>query len=149
MTKLNRYLLYAGFDKEEIQQLLPEVREENGRCVRIYLGISAGVFFACLLMSFLAGGALTANQLTYTVMVVISVLLYACARLLLPARPSLSTLLSILYMLSMYGFSFSVSLAHGTIPATAAVAICVNSSILNPLLCDMPRNGACFFILMP
>lgn len=123
MTKLKKYLLYAGFERKEIQKLLPEVREENGRCVRIYLGISASVFLACLLMSFAVGGALAVNQPVYAVMLAISVVLYGCARAILPAHPRLSTLISVLYILSMYGFSFTISMTHGSIPATAAVAI--------------------------
>ena len=123
MTKLKKYLLYAGLEKEEFEPLLPEVRLENGRSVLIYLGISAGVFLACLLMCLKVGGALAVNQPVYTVMVAVSIVLYVCARWLLPAHPGLSTPLSILYILSMYGYSFTVSLTHGSIPATAAVAI--------------------------
>ena len=123
MTKLKKYLLYAGLEKEEFEPLLPEVRLENGRSVRIYLGISAGVFLACLLMCLKVGGALAVNQTVYTVMVAVSIVLYVSARWLLPAHPGLSTPLSILYILSMYGYSFTVSLTHESIPATAAVAI--------------------------
>ena len=125
MRGLIKALLYAGLDKEEIRELLPEARQENARFLRIYAAITTAVFVVCLLASVIAGGQLEINKPIYLTMIVVSVLIYVNVKVTMRRKPALSTLLSIAYVLSMYGYSFAVSLVHSEMQGTAAVAILV------------------------
>ena len=125
MSAFKKALLYAGLEKEEIRELMPEARHENGRFVRIYALITAVVFILCLLASLIAGGQLEMNKPIYLSMIVISVVIYVNTKVTMKKHTKLSTLLAILYILSMYGYSFAVSLMHSDMQGTAAVAILV------------------------
>ena len=118
-------LLYSGLDKKEASELLPEARRENGRFLRIYTLFTSIVFVACLIASFIAGGHLNVNKPIYLIMIVLNVLIYVCVKTVARKRPSLSTPLSVAYILGMYGYSFAVSLVHENMQGTAAVAILV------------------------
>ena len=122
---LSKMLLYAGLEKKEMRELLPEARRENGRFLRIYTIFTAIVFIACLAASFIAGGHLNVNKPIYMIMLVINVLIYMGVKTVMRKRPSLSTPLSVAYILGMYGYSFAVSLVHEGMQGTAAVAILV------------------------
>lgn len=125
MSGFTKAILYAGLEKEEIRELMPEVQRENGRFVRIYAMMTAVVFAVCLLASFIAGGQLEVNKPIYLIMIAVSVLIYISTNVIMKDRPELSTLLAVIYILSMYGYSFAVSLVHSEMQGTAAVAILV------------------------
>ncbi len=122
MNKFKKTMLYAGLEKREFEPLLPEAREQNGRYMVMYSSMTAVLFAVCLLTAILAGGKLTVNRPVYATMVVLNVLFYLCARLVLPRRKRLSTLLAVCYILSLYGYAFAISLLHPDAAATAAVA---------------------------
>ncbi|MBR5111273.1 MAG: diguanylate cyclase [Clostridia bacterium] len=122
---LSKTLLYAGLDKEEMRELLPEALRENGRFLRIYSIFASGVFIACLAASLIAGGQLNVNKPIYMIMIVLNVLIYMGVKTVMRKRPSLSTPLSVAFILGMYGYSFAVSLIHTGMQGTAAVAILV------------------------
>ena len=132
MNFLKKHLLYAGLEKDEIMPLLPEALEENGRFVRIYSMMTVGVFLIRLLVSFLAGGQLVVNRYIYLSMVLINAAIVGFSRFYLPRHPRRTVVLSLLYILGMYAYSFSVSLVYSSMPATAAVAIL----LLMPALFD-------------
>lgn len=123
MSTLTRALVYAGLEKEELISLLPEARSENGRFLRIYSAMTTLVFVVCLILSFVAGGQLVVNRPIYTFMIVACLAIYLSDKFLLPRFPILSTPLSVGYILSMYAYSFTVSLLHSQMQGTAAVAI--------------------------
>ena len=122
MQKITQALFYAGLEKQEMDELLPEAREENGTFLRVYTAITAMLFGICLLMSFPAGGQLAENRPVYFALIFTNILLYFCVVKLLPKRPSLSTLFTLIFILSLYAYSFSISLIRPNTPATAAVA---------------------------
>ena len=132
MNFFKKHLLYAGLEKDEIMPLLPEALEENGRFVRIYSMMTVGLFLICLLVSFLAGGQLAVNRYIYLAMVLINAAIMGFSWFYLPRHPRRTVVLSLLYILGMYAYSFSVSLVHSSMPATAAVAIL----LLMPALFD-------------
>lgn len=125
MSSITKALLYAGLDRQEMEELLPEARQENGRFLRIYTLITSAVFVACLAASFIAGGHLEINKPIYLTMIVVSTLIYVNVKTTMKKRPELSTPLAIAFALTMYGYSFAVSLVHSEMQGTAAVAILV------------------------
>ena len=123
MTRFKQYLLYAGLEKEQFEELLPEAREENSRNLVIYSSMMVFIFSVCLLLSVVAGGGLVVNRPIYIVMVAVGFILYFAAKYVLPERPELSTLSVFIFIVAMYGYSFSVSLLHSEMAGTASVAI--------------------------
>ena len=123
MSSLTRALVYAGLEKEELAPLMPEARAENGRFLRIYSAMTVLVFVVCLILSFVARGQLVVNRPIYIFMILACALIFLCNHVLLPKHEALSTPLSVCYMLSMYAYSFTVSLLHADMQGTAAVAI--------------------------
>ena len=123
MSHLRKALLYAGLEKQEYVELMPEARAENARHLTIYSSITAAIFALCLLLSALAGGPLAVNQPVYAALLIINLAIFACASALARRRPEHSTLLAISYIVSLYAYSFSISLLHGSLPGTSAVAI--------------------------
>lgn len=123
MTKIKQYLLYAGLDKEEIDTLLPEALYDNGQYLIIYSSMTALIFTLCLLVSLLAGGKLVVNRPTYVLMIFISFILYLGSKYIFPRFPALSTPLTLIFIVAMYWYSFSVSLLHDDMGGVAAVAV--------------------------
>ena len=123
MQRFVKTLMYAGLDREQYRELLPEAKEQNGRFVTTYSSIMAVVFAICLLLSDVADKGLTVNNLIYTAMIAISFVLYLLTRLALPRHPGLSTPLALAFALSLYGYAVAVSLQRPTMQGTAAVAI--------------------------
>ena len=123
MSAILKSLLYAGLDRERFVELLPEAQEQNGRYLSIYSSMTAVIFAICLLVSVVAGGKLEVNRPIYIAMIAVGFGLYLCAKLALPRRPALSTGFAILYIVSLYAYSFSVSLLHPDMQGAAAVAI--------------------------
>ena len=123
METIKRAMLYAGLEKTEFEPILGEALEENGRYVGIYAAVSAPVFALCFLAGVLAGGKLGENRIVYLAMACFCLLLYAYTRAVLPRRPGMSSLLATGYVISLYAFSFSVSMLHLDMPAVAPVAV--------------------------
>jgi diguanylate cyclase (GGDEF)-like protein len=123
MSKIKQYLLYAGLDKEEINTLLPEALHDNGQYLIIYSSMTSLIFTICLVVSLLAGGKLVVNRPTYLAMMFVSFSLYLCSKYILPRIPALSTTLTLIFIISMYWYSFSVSLLHSDMGGVAAVAV--------------------------
>ena len=131
-------MMYAGLDKAQFNALLTEARDENRHYLTIYSSITAMLFSICLLVSMLAGGKLVINRPVYTIMIAVDFVMYFCAQYLLPRRPGLSTPFAIFYVVSLYAYSFSVSLLHTDMAGTAAVAILlVMPSLFNYRPCYM------------
>lgn len=116
-------MMYAGLEKAQFNALLTEARDQNRHYLTIYSSITAMLFSMCLLVSMLAGGKLVINRPVYTVMILVDFVMYFCAQYLLPRRPELSTPFAIFYVISLYAYSFSVSLLHTDMAGAAAVAI--------------------------
>jgi diguanylate cyclase (GGDEF)-like protein len=123
MSKIKQLLMYAGLDKEEFEELLPEALYENGQYLSIYSSMTTLLFTCCLLASLLAGGKLVVNRPTYIIMIIVSFGLYLGSRFVLPRYPEWSTVLTFIFIIAMYGYSFSVSLLHHDMGGVAAVAI--------------------------
>ena len=122
MQRIKDALLYAGLDKQEFDELLPEAREENGRFLQTYTAISAMLFGVCLLLSYPAGGQLEQNRPIYFALIILNIVLYFCSRNLLPRVPALSPVITAVFILSLFIYSFCISLMRPNNAATAAVA---------------------------
>ena len=125
MQWLKQALLYAGLDRDEFHELLPEAREENGRFLKVYSALMAMIFSICLLISYPAGGQLEQNRPIYLALVLFYIALYVCVVNLLPRFPSLSPIFTILFILSIYVYSYSISFLRPEGAATAAVAFLI------------------------
>ena len=123
MHKITQAMLCAGLEKDEINALMPEAREENSRYVGIYAAASAPVFALCFLAGMFTGGMLAENRPVYLAMACFSLMLYGYSRVVLPKRPAMSTLLGACYVIALYAFAFSVSMLHLDMPGVAPVAV--------------------------
>jgi diguanylate cyclase (GGDEF)-like protein len=123
MVKIKQLLMYAGLDKEEFDELLPEALYENGQYLATYSSMTTLLFTLCLAASLLAGGKLEVNRPIYIIMIIVSFGLYLGSRFILPRYHKLSTVLAFIFIISMYVYSFSVSLLHDDMGGVAAVAI--------------------------
>lgn len=70
MSNLHKLLFYAGLEPEEYQECLPEIRKDNRKKLRVYLGIAIGFLFAIICLS---GGVhvLRSNSVFYWVAFVV------------------------------------------------------------------------------
>ena len=125
MHWLKQALLYAGLDQEEFNELLPEAGEENGRFLKVYTALLAVIFSICLLMSFPAGGQLAQNRPVYLTLVIFYIVLNLCVANLLPKYPSLSPLFTLLFILSIYAYSYTIALMRPDNAATAAICFLI------------------------
>ena len=125
MQQVKQALLYAGLDQEEFYELLPEAREENGRFLQVYTALLAVIFSICLLMSYPAGGQLAQTRPIYFALVIFYIVLNLCVANLLPRFPSLSPVFTLLFILSIYAYSYGISFLRPNSAATAAVAFLI------------------------
>ena len=123
MSILKSSLIYAGLDRDRFEALLPEAQRENGHYLSIYSSMLSMIFAVCLLVSILAGGKLVINRPIYILMIVVGFGLYLSTKLIVPRHASYSTVFAIIFIISMYGYSFAVSLLHSDMQGVAAVAI--------------------------
>ena len=123
ISKIKKLFLYAGLEGKDFSMLLPEAREENGRFLRIYSIMTTVVFSVCFLLSIFVGGALTVNRTIYLIMIIVSIGLLVCVKTVMKKHPALSTVFSIVFIVALYAYSMVVSLGHGDMQGTAAVAI--------------------------
>ena len=125
MRWLRQAMLYAGLDRDEFHELLPEAREENGRFLQVYTALLAVIFSVCLLMSYPAGGQLAQNRPIYYALVIFYIVLNLCTSNLLPKHPSLSPLFTFLFILSIYAYSYAIAFLRPSNAATAAVCFLI------------------------
>ena len=123
MSRFRKYLLYAGLEKEQFEELMPEAREENARNLVIYSSMMVFIFSVCLLLSVTAGGGLVVNRPIYIGMIITGFILYFSSKYLLPKYPILTIPAVYICIIALYTYSFSVSLLHSDMPGTASVAI--------------------------
>lgn len=128
--KLQKLFLYAGLEKEGYKQLLPHIREENQRLLRVFSMIAAVMFFLLLIVSVNSGGFASVNSTTYLISGLLMLVILFCVRFIAPEHPSLVMVLVYIFEIVLYVFSIRISMLHADMPAVSAVAFLLVSPLL-------------------
>ena len=120
--KLKKLFLYGGLEKEEYIRLLPQIREENRKLLRVFSMIAAVMFFLLLIVSVNSGGFASVNSTTYLISGLVMLGILFCTRFFVPKHPGLVTPLVYVFEIVLYVFSIRISMLHADMPAVSAVA---------------------------
>ncbi len=123
MTELKKELFYAGLEPEEYAAVVPDARKENRKLLPIYAAAGAVLFSFLFLISMIPGGWFSENRWVYLGMVFIEFGFYVCARILSDKHPDIIDPLAMVFIATLYVFSFYISLSHPDLPAVTPVAL--------------------------
>ena len=130
IRKLKNLFLYAGVEKEEYDQLLPHIREENQTLLRVFSLIAAVMFFLLLIMSIISGGFAARNSTTYLVSGLVMLGILFCTRFFIPKHSRLVMVLVYVFEIVLYVFGIHISMLHADSPSVSAVAFLLVSPLL-------------------
>ena len=130
IRKLWKLFLYAGTEKEEYHQLLPEIHEKNRELLKLFSLLGSVMFFALLIASLMTGGFAAANSTTYLLCGIGMLIILLCSHLILPKYPSFVMLLVCLFEILLYVFGIRISMLHAEKAAVSAVAFLLVSPLL-------------------
>lgn len=130
IRKLWKLFLYAGTEKEEYHQLLPEIHEKNRELLKLFSLLGSVMFFALLIASLMTGGFAAANSTTYLLCSIGMLVILLCSHLILPKHPSFVMLLVCLFEILLYVFGIRISMIHAEKAAVSAVAFLLVSPLL-------------------
>ena len=89
IRKIGKLFLYAGVEKEEYEQLLPLMREENRELLKLFSQLAAVMFLVLYIASMLTNGFAATNSTTYLVCGVGMLLILFCTSFVVPKYPAL------------------------------------------------------------
>jgi diguanylate cyclase (GGDEF)-like protein len=130
IRELWKLFLYAGVDKQEYEELLPSIREENRTLLNVFSPLAAAMFFLLLIVSLLSQGFASVNSTTYLLYGAYMLIILLCSRFVLPKHPALVMLLVYVFEIVLYAFGIHVSMLHADKPAVSAVAFLLVSPLL-------------------
>lgn len=130
MKKFLKLFLYAGLEKEEYHQLLPDIREENRQLLYVFSQIGAIMFLLLFIASMLSHGFATTNSTTYLISGVLMIVILFSTVLYLPKYPMLIMPFVYLFEIVLYSFGIRISLLHADKAAVSAIAFLLVSPLL-------------------
>lgn len=140
IRKLWNLLLYAGAEKEEYRQMLPEIWKKNRELLKAFSLFGTVMFFLLFIVSRLTGGFPAMNSRTYLLCGTGMLLILLGSRYAVPAHPALVMPLVYGFEILLYVFGIRISLLHADKSAVSAVAIL----LVCPLLFyDRPIRLSC------
>ena len=128
--KLWKLFFYAGVEKEEYNELLPGIRDENRVLLKVFSQLAAVMFFLLLIGSMLSNGFAAENSTTYLACGIGMLIILFYSRFILPKHPALVMLLVYIFELMLYIFGIHISMLHPDKPAVSAVAFLLVSPLL-------------------
>ena len=145
MKRLKRVLLYAGRDREEYHALAPRALERNARELRIYSTLALAVFVILIVANLLTRDRTDVNLVYYVVMALIDGAICLCAWRVLPGRPNLSMAMVYVFMITLYGFSLSLTAAHADMLSVSTIVLMFAIPFL---FTDRPLRMVCMTALV-
>ena len=130
LHKLQMLFFYGGAEKEEYDQLLPRIREENRTLLRVFSLIAAAMFFLLLVVSIKSGGFAARNSTTYLVCGLVMLVILFCTYFFIPKYPVLVMVLVYIFEIVLYVFGIRISMLHAEAPSVSAVAFLLVSPLL-------------------
>ena len=130
IRKIWKLFLYAGVEKEEHTQLLPDIRRENKALLNVFSQLAAVMFLLLYIASMVTQGFATTNSTTYMLCVIVMLVILFCVHFVLPKHPEFVTLFVYLFEIALYAFGIHVSMLHAERPAVSAVAFLLVSPLL-------------------
>ena len=137
MRKIWNLFLYAGVEKEEYDQLIPGIREENRVLLKVFSLIATIMFSLLFITSKLSQGTIANNSTTYLLCTIGMLMILLCVRFVLPKRPALVMLVVYLFEIMLYAFGIYVSMLHADMSAVSFVAFLL---VIPLLFYDRPAN---------
>ena len=128
--KVWKLFLYAGVEKEEYKNLLPNIHKENRLLLKVFSRIAAAMFFVLLIVSALSTGFANVNSNSYLLSGLEMLTILFCTRFFLPKYPALVMVLVYFFEISLYVFGIQISLLHVDKAAVSAVAFLLVSPLL-------------------
>lgn len=130
LRRLWKLFLYAGVEKEEYNQLLPSIREENRVLLKVFSQLAAVMFLLLYIASMLTNGFATINSTTYMLCAIEMLIVLFCSHFILPKHPLLVMLFVYIFEIMLYAFGIHISMLHAEKPAVSAVAFLLVSPLL-------------------
>ena len=127
---IHKLFLYAGLEKEDFEQLLPRIRDENRILLKVFSQLAGVMFFLLYIVSMITMGFATVNSTTYLVSGFIMLIILFCVQYVVPKKPSLVMLLVYIFEIVLYVFGIRISMLHADKPAVSAVAFLLVSPLL-------------------
>ncbi len=128
--ELWKLLLYAGVEKDEYRELLPNIHEENRVLLNRFSLLAAVMFFALSAATLLSRGFTVVNLTTYLLCGVEMLAILFCSRFVLSKYPALVMVLVYVFEITLYVFGIHISMLHADKPAVSAVAFLLVSPLL-------------------
>lgn len=135
MSALFRLLFYGGLTKEEYDAIRGDIVTTNLRNLMLYAPVACIAFSVLLVASTLTHqGPPSTNQTIYLTSCLVMGAIMPCAHLLGRNKetdnPHLVSMLTTIFMVTLYAFSIALSVAHSEYPAVSAIVFL----LVNPLL---------------
>ena len=123
-------LLYAGVEKEEYRQMLPDIRKKNLALIKTFSLLSTVMFFLLLFASLLSRGFATINSMTYLICGIGMLIILSCSHFILPKYPAYIMVFVYIFEIMLYLFSIHISILHSDMVAVSAIAFLLVSPLL-------------------
>ena len=130
IQKIGKLFLYAGVEKEEYEQLLPLMHEENRELLRLFSQLAAVMFLVLYIASMLTNGFAATNSTTYLICATGMLLILFCTCFVVPKYPALVMVLVFLFEVLLYTFGIRISLLHAEKAAVSAIAFLLVTPLL-------------------
>ena len=130
LRMLRKLFLYAGIEKQDYDQLLPSIREENLVLLKVFSELAAAMFFLLYILSAFFGSFVTVNRMSYLASTIGMLILLLCVHLVLPKHPALIMLVVYIFEIILFGFGIRISMLHADKAAVSAVAFLLVSPLL-------------------
>ena len=130
IQKIGKLFLYAGVEKEEYEQLLPLMHEENRELLRLFSQLAAVMFLLLYIASMLTNGFAATNSTTYLICGAGMLLILFCTCFVVPKYPALVMVLVFLFEVLLYTFGIRISLLHAEKAAVSAIAFLLVTPLL-------------------
>ena len=127
---IHKLFLYAGLEKEDFEQLLPRIRDENRVLLKVFSQLAGVMFFLLYIVSMITMGFATVNSTTYLISGFIMLIILFCMQYVVPKKPALVMLLVYVFEIVLYVFGIRISMLHADKPAVSAVAFLLVSPLL-------------------
>ena len=123
LENIKKYSLYAGLEKREFDELLPEAMKENAGNVKTYSTVAMILFMGLIIANIFTSDITTVNMRFYILMFIVNIAVSVCARKLLPKHPGLTQPLTLVFTSALYVFALGVTSLHRDMPAVTAVVL--------------------------
>ena len=130
MSQLLLTLRYGGLTKEQYASIRDRIDEENRQVLLLYAPIGCVVFCVLLVLSYVAQGVASANQMVYASSCVAMGILMVIAHGFSKNRPFVTRLLVWAIMVVLYAFSIAVSVIHPEYPSVSAIVFLMVAPLL-------------------